>query len=439
MSLATLRSLASRPSIVALSLLGGVGLGLAWPGFAKELALVSNIYLALLKMVVLPFMVSAIIFSIYRLFQAGHAGPLLARIGGSFLLALLLAATLGLLAAQLIAPGRELPPETMQQLGRMVDQGSGLASVDEMPLQAPAAPAPGRSFGSLVLQLIPDNIFAALAQGETLKAFVFALLFGCALAQAPRQIAESLSNTMETVFHACQTLTRWFNYFLPLVLLTMIASQIARSGLEPLQAMIGFIAALAVASGVLILLSFWVLVRSSGHGWRSVLASQREPLTMALATRSSQACMPAMIESLVERLGFPHYRIELLVPLGISLLRVGPALYYGLATMFIAQLYDRVLSINEMLIVVLASVLAGLASTGMSGLLVLSLVGLVCAFLNLPVEAALVLFAAIEPACDTLRTLVGVAVNNAVAAAICGRPEKTPEIAQAAASVAMRN
>lgn len=427
MNLANLRNLVVRPGAVIFSLLLGLGMGLLFPEAASRLALVSNVYLSLLKMIVLPFMMSAIIFSLYRLLQEGHTGRLLSRIVGFFLLALVITAGVAAIAALLVAPGKNLPAETMQQLGQVVGGGATRGSSDEMALFSQDQAVSGPSVLGMLTQLIPDNIFSALAQGETLKAFVFALLFGCALSRVPAKVAEPLSRSMETIFHACQTLTRWFNYFLPIVLFSMVASQIALTGMKPLQAMLGFLAALSMAGGLLILAAFWVLVRTSGQSWRDVLQSQREPMTMALATRSSQACMPAMIETLVARLGFPHYRIELLIPLGISLLRVGQVLYYVLATFFIAHLYDRALDMQAMAVILLGSLLAGFASTGMSGLLVLSMIGLVCNFLALPFEAALALFVAVEPVSDVVRTLVTVAVNSAWAAAVCGKPERMPD------------
>src|SRR5690606_40895312 len=57
--------------------------------------------------------------------------------------------------------------------------------------------------------------------------------------------------------------------------------------------------------------------------------------------RSSATCMPVMIESLADKLGFARARVELLVPLSVSLLRVGPVVFYVCATLFIAQLYGR--------------------------------------------------------------------------------------------------
>ncbi|WP_281179360.1 dicarboxylate/amino acid:cation symporter [Curvibacter delicatus] len=246
MNLVALRSQVARPSVVIGSLLLGIAMGLLFPELASRLALVSNIYLALLKMIVLPFMVSAIIFSLYRLFQEGHTGRLLTRIVGFSLLVLMIAAGVAAVTALLVTPGKNLPAETMLQLGQVV--GGGAAS-DEMALFSQDQTVSGPSVLGMLTQLIPDNIFSALAQGETLKAFVFALLFGCALAKVPAEVADPLSRSMETIFHACQTLTRWFNYFLPIVLFSMVASQIAQTGVEPLQAMLGFLAALGMAGG----------------------------------------------------------------------------------------------------------------------------------------------------------------------------------------------
>jgi Na+/H+-dicarboxylate symporter len=75
-------------------------------------------------------------------------------------------------------------------------------------------------------------------------------------------------------------------------------------------------------------------------------------------------------------------------------------------------------------VVLAASILAGFASAGLTGLLTVSLVGLTCSYLGLPFEAAFILFLAVDPICDMLRTLVLVIGNNAAVALICPRPLK---------------
>jgi Na+/H+-dicarboxylate symporter len=131
-----------------------------------------------------------------------------------------------------------------------------------------------------------------------------------------------------------------------------------------------------------------------------------------------------MIGTLVDQLGFARSRVELMVPLTVSLLRVGPMVYYVCATLFIAQLYGRSLGVVEVCTVVLASVLAGFASAGMTGLVTVSLVGMTCVYLSLPFEAAFILFLAVDPLCDMLRTLILVIGNTAAVSVICPRPLK---------------
>jgi Na+/H+-dicarboxylate symporter len=140
-------------------------------------------------------------------------------------------------------PGANLSETTLTTFGRIV--GNDLSSTDTaMNLYgADMTESKGKSLEEVVLSLIPSNIFEALAKGETLKALIFSLLFGMALGHVPNRIAGGLSQTLETVYQTCQTLTRWLNFPLPIVLVCMSASQIAKSGVEPLLAMANFVLA----------------------------------------------------------------------------------------------------------------------------------------------------------------------------------------------------
>lgn len=415
------RAFATRPAVVAASLVAGLAAGLLFPASAVEIGVIGEIYVDLLKMIILPFMVSAVIFSLRQLLREGGSTRMLGRVLAGFAGLMLLAVLAGLLASSLVGPGRDLEPDTLITLGKLVGADLTQSGHVEMALRGETAPAASTGVAEMLLNLIPSNIFAALTKGETLKALVFSLLFGLAISQVPAKASDTLAEALETIYQTCLRLTHWFNYLLPLVLFAMVASQTAKTGLAPLRAMAGFLLALGAASALLIALSFAVLHWHSRRPWREVLRSQREPMTMAIATRSSAACMPAMIESLTGRLGFSVARVELLVPLGVSLLRLGPALYYVVATLFIAQLYGRDLQAAEIGLVLIGSLLAGVASSGMSGFVTLSLTGLVCDYIGLPFEAAMALFLAIDPLCDMLRTAVLVAGNNAFAAFVCGR------------------
>ncbi len=423
MNLQKLYAWVLNPWVVLGSLSAGFALGLYMPAYGIKLGFVGEIYVDLLKMIALPFMVSAVIFSLQRLFREGGAGGLMTRVAVVFAASFVAVAVLGAATLLVMKPGENLSAETMQTFGKLVS--SDLNSSDTvMSMQGVDAPAKTVSFTDVLVSLVPSNIFAALASGDTLKALVFALLFGFAVGQVPSRVSDGLTQSLETIYHSCQTLMRWLNYPLPIILFCMSAAQMAKTGIGPLQAMAQFVLAFFVASILVLLIATLILWKRSNATIGQTLNALRAPFALALATRSSATCMPAMIESLADRLGFARSRVELVVPLSVSLLRVGPVIYYVAATLFIAQLYGKSLGPSDIAIVVAASILAGFASAGMSGLLTVSLVGLTCSYLGLPFEAAFVLFLAVDPICDMLRTVVLVIGNNAAVALICPRPLK---------------
>lgn len=411
------------PWVVLSCLACGVIFGILWPTLAVSLGFIGDIYIDLLKMITLPFMVSAVIFSLQRLFREGGTGKLLGRVAIVFLGFSFFVAVAGALTLLIMRPGENISTSTMSAFGQIVG-GSISANDTVMDLHGIDTPQKTLSFSDVLLSLVPANIFSALAGGETLKVLVFALLFGLAVGQIPARVSDGLTQALESVYQACQKLMQWLSFPLPIVLFCMSAAQLGKTGIEPLQAMSKFVLAFFVVCTLLLLIAVVIIWKRGNVSLSQTFHSLREPFALALATRSSAVCMPSMIESLVERLGFARARVELMVPLTVSLLRIGPVVYYVCATLFIAQLYGRSLSIVEVGIVLLASVLAGFASAGMTGLVTVSLIGMTCSYLGLPFEAAFVLFLAVDPICDMLRTLVLVIGNTAAVTVVCPKPLK---------------
>lgn len=411
------------PWVVIISLGAGVAFGMLAPAMATTLGFVGDIYVDLLKMITLPFMVSAVIFSLQRLFRDGGTASLLGRVALVFLAFSAFVAIAGAATLLIMRPGENLPSSTMQTFGQIVG-GDLSASDTAMSLRGTDEVKKTASFADMLVSLVPANIFSALANGDTLKTLVFALLFGLAVGHVPTRISDGLTQALETVYHACQTLMRWLSFPLPVVLFCMSAAQLGKTGMEPLRAMGAFVVAFLVVSLVLLVVAAVIIWKRSNGTLGQTLNALRGPFALALATRSSATCMPIMIESLVTRLGFARSRVELLVPLTVSLLRIGPVVYYVCATLFIAQIYGRSLSPVEIGIVLTSSVLAGFASAGMTGLVTVSLIGMTCTYLGLPFEAAFILFLAVDPVCDMLRTLVLVIGNTAAVAVVCPRPLK---------------
>lgn len=410
----------SSSSLVVLgSVLLGIAFGMWWPKLAVSSVIISDIYVDMLKMVSMPFMISAVVYSLSNLIKGGGALGIISRVLKLLFYFMTGCALIGLLAAFLMGPGRGLSQETLLMLSNLVGQNINRESEIEMPLFAPLLVNNPMSIKQMLLGIIPSNIFQALTNGDALQILIFSLIFGIVVGRMKPAVSIPLTDALNGVFNACLKLTIWLNYLVPPVLVTMVAYQVATSGIAPLRAMLGFLLTLGASGLAVLAISFILLRWSTGLPWREVVDSQRESLIMAVATRSSPACMPIMINTLVNRLGLPKERVELLVPLGISLLRLGPVLNYTVATLFIAQMFGKELQVMEWIFVAIGGVLMGMASSGMSGIATISLTGTVCSFIGIPFSSLLVLFVAIDPLCNTIRIVVSIAGTNAFTALAC--------------------
>jgi len=417
----------SSPSIVVASVLIGIVFGIWLPNVSTAAVIISDIYVDMLKMVTIPFMISSVVYSLSRLIKSGGALGLISRVVKLLVIFMIATALIGLLTAVVMGPGRDLSQETLMMLSNLVGKNLNRGGEIEMPLFAPLPAINALSLKQMLLGIIPSNIFQALTKGDTLKILFFSVLFGLVIGCIKQDVSQALTDALYGIFDACLKLTVWLNYMVPLVLVTMVGYQVATSGFTPLYAMLGFIITLG-ASGLVTVAVLFMLIRwSTGLPWREVLESQRESVVMAIATRSSSASMPAMIKSLVERLGFPKERIELMVPLGVSLLRLGPVLNYTVATLFIAQMFGKDLQVLELFVIAVGAVLTGFASSGMTGIATISLTGIVCPFIGLPFTSLFVLFIAIDPLCDTIRSVVTIVGTNAFSVIACRQTNKIAE------------
>lgn len=413
-----IRKLATHPVTIIGSITLGVITGIHAPDIAKSLKFVGDIYVDLLKMVILPFLISAVIVSINRLARNPSASKYVVRIVVSLILGMALAGVVGLAYMVVVAPGTNMDQSTMQAFGRLVQSDVSGVETSINLLSPTAADKQEGMMIKLFSRMIPNNIFSALSVGDTLKTLFFALLFGFALTKSPSNTAMGFLEGCEVVFRACQKLTTWLLYVLPIASFSLAADQIANTGFEPFKVMVQFIIAFGVVTAILLAVCIAVIWRKSNTTLMQAVASQEGPFFLAVATRNSASCMPSMLIAMVDRLGFDKAITELLVPLGTALFRVGPVLYYCMATVFIAQLYGRDLVATDYALILFASLIAGFSSTGMNGIVTISQTTIVCSLLGLPFEAAFVLFVAVEPICDTFRTVLLVLSINALVALI---------------------
>jgi Na+/H+-dicarboxylate symporter len=425
----TLNKVIINPITISASLLLGAIFGAYFPEHHRTYELINEVYIDLTKVIILPFLVSSVIISTYHLASSKSAEMYLRRIVTCMVLGMIFAGAVGLVYMVVVRPGGDLTQDTIQSFGRMVQIDSSVVETRINLLTPYSAPQDDNLVAKLIVRLIPSNVFNALSTGDTLKTLVFALFFGLSVALVHRGEGNSLIDSCETVFQTCQRMMMWLLYPLPLASFSLAAEEVSSRGFEPFFIMIKFILAFAVTSAILVAVCIAIIGRRSRRSFLEVLVAHKETSFIALSTCSSALCMPSMITAMVERLGFSRSITQLMVPLGTSLFRVASVQYYVMATVFIAQLYGRDLSMGDYVVVVLVSIIAGISSTGMGGILYVSQAGIVCSFLDLPFEAVLVLLVAVDPICDYMHTLTTVfGVDTLVAMVAPGGGEEDADV-----------
>ncbi len=404
------------PWAIAISVGLGIYVGTAHGGIATLMAPIGELYLGLLKMCVFPILLSAITASIGRLMGSPDAKRYGKRILLVFPLGLLLTSGIAVLIAAIAGPGRNLSQATLANLGVMVNQ-SGIDL--EISLSGPALASEAEpAMSSFLMGIVPDNIFSALSEGQTLKVLCFSIIFGLSLGLLKESFTETIFSMLDSIYKSFNQLIDWLTLILPFGLFSLLAYQLSQQGLEIITSMFTFVMVGLITFFTIYVVSTLVIWKQTPWSLGKVVAALRGTSILALATSSSLACLPSAIAALSDSLKFNRQTIKLVTPLAITLCRFGSVAYFATGSLFVSQLYGKTLDLNAVIIIILGSILAGMATSGVTGILTLTMLGIVLEPLKLPLEAVLVLFIAIDPIMDPFRTLGIVHTGMAATAVI---------------------
>jgi proton glutamate symport protein len=407
------------PWTILCSALLAMYIGVSQPDFAKSLAPLGNIYLSLLKMCVLPILISAITMSIGKLMVSNDAVRYIKRVLSVFPIGMLIVSLVGLVTALIFGPGRSLSSATLQKLGVLINkEGVDLVLSLSGPPLPPKEP-PGLL--SFIISMIPSNIFGSLSEGETLKVVFFSIVFGATLGIVNRNASNpyQIFNTFEAIYKSFNKMIGWLTLILPFGLFSLLASQIAKAGLNVIFAMVSFLLAGLLAYAIVYMISTLVIWSQVKRPLSFVFATLQDTSILALATSNAFACLPSTISAMSDVFKFERQAINVVVPLAVTVGRFGQIVYFALASLFVAQLYKSELGVGSLSIVIVGSIFAGIASSGATGIATLATMNVVLQPLGLPLEAVLVLFFAIDPIMDPFRTLctlhTGIAATTVIA------------------------
>jgi proton glutamate symport protein len=383
---------------VLIALIVGVGFGWLAPDMAQSAGFLGDLFLRLLKMIIIPLIFTSLVSGIGSLGTARSLGRVGLRTAIYYMLSTTLAIIIGITLVNLINPGVHL----------------NLASTGSLP---EGISTTTHTVPEFLLGLVPDNIVAAMAAGEVLPVIFFALLFGLFLTRLNGPNVDAVRRMVDGVLEIIQTLTLAIVKLTPIGIFALLAREVAVSGpgiiwdLRYYFVTVGL--GLAIHALIVLPLILFFLGKRKLFEYGRIMAPA---LATAFSTASSAATLPLTMEC-SERAGNRRGVTSFVLPLGATVNMDGTALYEAVAALTIAQMYGVDLGLAQQALVLLTTLLAsvGAAAIPMAGLVMLVVV---LQAVGLPLEGIGTIIA-VDRVLDMMRTatnvwsdLVGTAVVN---------------------------
>lgn len=371
-------------------------------GFAKNIKLLSTIFIRLVQMIIAPLVFSTLVVGIAKLGDLKAVG----RVGGKALLWFITASLASLLLGMLLV--------NVFHPGSYID----LKQADTEGVKDLMTKTSSFSIQHFVEHVIPRSIMEAMATNEILQIVVFSIFFGVAAASFG-DYAKPVIKSLDVMSHIILKMVNYVMNFAPVGVFGALAAVVAAKGLGIFQFYLIYFAYFLLGIAILWVLLIGVGYLILGHRMRILLKRIWGPLLIAFSTTSSEAVFPKLTEEL-ERFGCRDRIVAFVLPLGYSFNLDGSMMYMTFASLAIAQAYGVHLDIGTQLVMLLVLMLT---SKGIAGVPRASLVVVLatCAMFNIPPEGV-ALILPIDHFCDMFRSMTNV-VGNALATSVVSKWE----------------
>lgn len=400
---------------VLIGLIAGLALGAViaaigdprYVQWADAVTPVGTLWINAIRMTIIPLVVSLLITGV-----AGAADlRAIGRIGGRSLLTFVL---LLIGTAAIIMPLAVLAFSFLPSGGVRPDLPAGAI---EAAGEIASTQAPG--FGGWLVSLIPTNPIGAAANGAMLQLVLFSLILALAIAKSGAMAKDTLLGFFRALSEAMLIIVRWVVALAPIGVFALVLPLAAHGGAGVVGAMGFYVAAYSLGSIVITLL-LYPAVRifggvSMARFGRATLPSQ----TVAFASASSLASLPAMVEGAEQGLAIPKRVTGFVLPLAVSTFKIAAPIAWTIGALFVAWFYGKPLGLGGLATVAFASVFLSFAGPGVPRGAWLLLAPLFIA-IHLPVEGIGILIA-VDAIPDIFSTVVNVTGDMAATVIVARR------------------
>jgi Na+/H+-dicarboxylate symporter len=393
---------------VFLAMLAGILFALVLGERALFVAPLGTIFMRLLKMIIVPLIITSITTGVAGLGDSRTLGRIGAKTLGYYFMTSIIAILVGLTLTNIIQPG---VGTVLNSTGKPFDPST---------LQQPS------SLADIIIRMIPTNPIQAMATGDILAIIFWSIFLGFGITRVPEKPQKFMLNLFDYGFQVMMFLTRGIMKLLPIGVFGLITKAVATAGFDLFRAvglyMITIAAGLTIHFVIVLPIIFYIFTRINPFKHYTAIASA---LVTAFSTSSSGATLPVTMNCVETNAGVSNKTTSFVLPLGATINMDGTALYECAGVLFIAQALGIDLSLSQQFIIVITAFLAsvGAAAIPSAGLVMIFIV-LDAVGLGSSPQAAMIVgtMLAVDRPLDMYRTMVNI-TSDSIGAVVIAKSE----------------
>ena len=376
-------------------------------GLYSFIVLLGDIFIRLLKMVIVPLIFTSIIIGVSSIKDQSKIGRLGLKTFIYYMCTSLFAILIGLTLANIIQPG------------------VGAVTIDQVGAYDTSKLSTSSSILDILKRMIPLNPIGALAKGDILGVIFFAIFFGIMMNFSPSESQTSIKKIIKSIYDIILKMTQVIIKCAPIGVLGLMTKTVSNTGLSIFRELGMY--ALTIGLGlsihlfIVLPLIIFIFIRVNPMVHFRAMASA---MVTAFSTSSSSATLPVTMKCVTDNVKVSNQTTSFVLPMGATINMDGTALYECAGVLFIAQALGIQLDAGQQFIVVITALLASVGAAGIpsAGLVMLFIVtdavGLKSDAVALWVGSML----AIDRPLDMFRTMVNI-TSDSVGAAVIAKSE----------------
>ena len=355
------------------------------------IAPIGTMFINLIKMMIVPVVFFSLVVGMTSLGDTKKLGRIGAKTVVLYLVTTAVAILIGFGIAGIVSPG------------------TGLSLTSDAAVKVKEAPG----LMQVLVAMIPANPIDAMAKAQILPVIVFSLFVGIGIVHVGGERAQLLMKFFDAAAEVSYKIIGIVMQFAPIGVFALLLPVVAKNGpavLLPLMSVIGCVAVGCVIHAIVVyssLARIW-----GGHTPMEFFRGMSEAMMIAFTTCSSAAALPINMKNCQEKLGVSREVSSFVLPLGATINMDGTALYMGVCSLFIANVFGIDLTMGQMLMIILTGTLASIGTAGVPGAGLIML-AMVLQTAGLPLEG-LALVAGIDRVLDMFRTCLNITGDGAV-------------------------